>query len=217
MVDKESGYMHSPIHPEGFKFIGFFGAGWLLSRPICRWLSGFFALLTAFTAYFFRDPEREIPTGEGDIVSPADGTIVGIERVEKLPFLEGSAQRVSIFLSVFNVHLNRAPIEGKVAYRQYNPGRFLPANVEKASLDNEQNTIGIADRGFKVLVRQIAGIVARRIVCWANPGDVVARGERFGLIRFGSRTDLFLPLTAKIEAKIGQKVKGGSTVIAKRS
>ncbi len=209
--------MRSPVHPEGFPFIALFGMLSLVSYRLCRWIGSIFALLAGFSAYFFRDPERAIPEGEGLIVSPADGRVVGIETVDRVPFLDGPAQRISIFLSIFDVHLNRAPIEGKVTWRQYNPGRFLPANVPKASLDNEQNSIGIDDGGYKVMVRQIAGIIARRIVCWTDPGQQVARGERFGLIRFGSRTDLFLPLTAKVAVTVGQKVQGGATIIAHRS
>ncbi|RCK77822.1 MAG: Phosphatidylserine decarboxylase [Candidatus Ozemobacter sibiricus] len=209
--------MRSPVHPEGFPFIALFGMLSLVCSRLCRRVAAVFALLAGFSAYFFRDPERAIPSGEGVIVSPADGRVVGIETVDQVPFLDGPAQRISIFLSIFDVHINRAPIEGKVTWRQYNPGRFLPANVPKASLDNEQNSIGIEDGGYKVLVRQIAGIIARRIVCWVDPGQAVARGERFGLIRFGSRTDLFLPLSAKVAVTVGQKVQGGSTIIAHRS
>lgn len=209
--------MRSPIHPEGF----FLGAALSLLACVASrfsrvlgWTAG---LLAAFTLYFFRDPEREIPQGEGLLVSPADGTVVGVDEVEKAPFLDGPAKRVSIFLSIFNVHINRAPIAGKVAYRHYNPGKFLPANCDKCSLDNEQNAIGIEDGGYRVLVRQIAGIIARRILCWVNPGDTVTRGERFGLIRFGSRTELLMPVSAVILVKPGDKVKGGETVIARRS
>lgn len=209
--------MRSPIHPEGFPFIALFGMLSLIFSRLCRWVAAVFALLAGFSAYFFRDPERAIPSGEGVIVSPADGRVVGIETVDQVPFLDGPALRISIFLSIFDVHINRSPIEGKVTWRQYNPGRFLPANVPKASLDNEQNSIGIEDGNYKVLVRQIAGIIARRIVCWVDPGQEVARGERFGLIRFGSRTDLFLPLSAKVAVTVGQKVQGGSTIIARRS
>lgn len=209
--------MRSPIHPEGFRFIALFGVISLVIHRISRWASALFTLLAGFSLFFFRDPERAIPSGEGVIVSPADGRVVGIERVEQVPFLDGPAQRVSIFLSIFDVHMNRAPIEGKVTWRQYNAGRFLPAYAPKASLDNEQNSIGLDDQGYKVMVRQIAGIIARRIVCWTNPGDMVARGDRIGLIRFGSRTDLFLPLSARIAVTVGQKVQGGSTVIAHRS
>ncbi|KAF1079747.1 MAG: Phosphatidylserine decarboxylase [Candidatus Rifleibacterium amylolyticum] len=210
--------MRSPIHREGFFIAGsLLGLG-LISSTISRWLSRLFYLATAFTLYFFRDPEREIPQGDSLIVSPADGKIVGIDSVEHVPFIDGPAKRVSIFLSIFDVHINRAPIKGKVAYRHYTPGEFLPAFEPKASVDNEQNAIGIeGSEGYRVLVKQIAGLIARRILCWKNPGNTVETGERFGLIRFGSRTEIYLPLDARVEVRLGQRVCGGSSVIARRS
>lgn len=209
--------MRCPIHPEGFFFSGALTLLALVTSRCSRFLGTLFGLLAAFTVYFFRDPEREIPQGEGLIVSAADGTVVGVDDVPNAPFIDGPAKRVSIFLSIFNVHINRSPIDGRIAYRHYNPGKFLPANCDKASLDNEQNAIGIDDGGYKVLVRQIAGIIARRILCWVNPGDEVSRGERFGLIRFGSRTEILMPPGAVVVVKVGDKVKGGETVIARRS
>ena len=209
--------MRCPIHREGWFLTGMLVFFALISSRICKYLGGFLALLAAFTAFFFRDPEREIPAGEGLIVSPADGTVLGIDTLENVPFLDGVYQRVSIFLSIFNVHINRAPIAGKIIHRQYNPGKFFPANAPKASTDNEQNTIVIDDKGYIVMVRQIAGIIARRILCWVNPGVSVERGERFGLIRFGSRTEIYVPASAKIEVKVGDKLQGGVTIIARRS
>lgn len=209
--------MHFPVHPEGWAFSGaFLFAAWLFGK-ISKGLGRVFLGLAGFTLYFFRDPEREIPVGEGIIVSPADGTVLSIEQVEHAPFIDGPAQKISIFLSILNVHINRAPIEGQVVWRHYNPGKFFPANMDKASLDNEQNAIGIDDGGYRVMVKQIAGIVARRIICWVDNGSKVARGERFGLIRFGSRTELYLPPTAKIDVRVGQKVQGGATIIGKRA
>jgi len=184
---------------------------------ISRWLGRIFYLATAFTLYFFRDPERLIPEGECLIVSPADGKVVGIDSVEHVPFIDGPAKRVSIFLSVFDVHINRSPIKGKIAYRHYSPGEFLAAFEPKASVKNEQNAVGIEDAdGYRILVKQIAGLIARRILCWKNPGDHVGAGERFGLIRFGSRTEIYMPLDARIEVKLGQRVQGGASVIARR-
>jgi len=209
--------MRCPIHREGFFFTSVLFVVAFIASRISRTLGWFFSFLAAFTMYFFRDPERVIPTGEGLIVSPADGKIIGIDQVDSVPNLNGPAKRVTIFLSIFDVHLNRAPIEGKVIYRQYTPGKFFPANVPKASNDNEKNSIIIEDGNFRVLVRQIAGIIARRILCWSNPGDLLERGERFGLIRFGSRTELFLPLEAQITVQVGQKVRGGETIIGNRS
>ncbi|MFZ2955331.1 MAG: phosphatidylserine decarboxylase family protein [Candidatus Ozemobacteraceae bacterium] len=209
--------MRSPVHPEALPFFLVFSLSGAILGRFCRFLGWSLAGMAAFTLYFFRDPERDIPTGEDVIVSPADGTILGVDQVEHVPFIDGPAKRVTIFLSIFNVHINRSPIDGKVVYRHYHAGKFLPANFDKASTDNEQNSVGIDDNGFRVLVRQIAGIIARRIVCWKEAGDVVSRGERFGLIRFGSRTEIFLPLSTKIEVTPGQKVQGGATIIGHRN
>lgn len=210
--------MRSPIHREGFFIIGSLFSLGIITSALSRWVSRLFYLATAFSLYFFRDPEREIPTGDSLVVSPADGKIVGIDSVEHVPFIDGPAKRVSIFLSIFDVHINRAPIKGKVAYRHYTPGEFLPAFEPKASVDNEQNAIGIeGSEGYRVLVKQIAGIIARRILCWKNPGELVETGERFGIIKFGSRTEIFLPLDARIEVRLGQRVYGGSSIIARRS
>jgi phosphatidylserine decarboxylase len=210
--------MRSPIHREGFLIAGPLFVFAFISSVLSKWLGRLFYLVTAFTLYFFRDPERKIPEGDSLIISPADGKIVGIDSVEHVPFLDGPAKRVSIFLSIFDVHINRVPIKGKIAYRHYAPGKFLPAFEAKASVKNEQNSIGIEDKeGYRILVRQIAGLIARRILCWKNPGDHVEAGERFGLIRFGSRTDIFLPLNARIDVHLGQRVQGGATVIARRA
>lgn len=210
--------MRSPIHREGFFIGGSLFALGLVSSTVSRWLSRIFYFGAAFTLYFFRDPEREIPEGDSLIVAPADGKVVGIDSVQHVPFIDGPAKRVSIFLSIFDVHINRSPIKGKIAYRHYTPGEFLPAFEPKASVDNEQNAVGIeGSEGYRVLVKQIAGIVARRILCWKNPGNTVEAGERFGLIRFGSRTEIYLPLDARIEVRLGQRVSAGSSIIARRS
>jgi phosphatidylserine decarboxylase len=209
--------MSCPIHKEGFKMAGLFlGLGVFFCR-FQKCLSRLFFLAAAFTLYFFRDPEREIPEGGDLILSPADGKVVGIDSVEHVPFIDGPAKRVSIFLSVFDVHINRAPVKGKIAYRHYTPGKFLDARNPKSSVDNERNSLGIecAD-GRRYLVTQIAGLIARRILCWTNPGTEVAAGERFGLIRFGSRTEIFMPIDSKVEVKLGQKVYGGSTIIGRK-
>ncbi len=170
-------------------------------------------LLTIFTTYFFRDPEREIPQGSGILVSPADGKVLGVETVSH-PFVGDSAVKVSIFLNVFDVHVNRIPAAGTVSYVKYNPGKFFAAFEEKASELNEQTEIGLeADTGDKIVFKQIAGLIARRIVCKVKAGDRVAAGERFGMIRFGSRTELFLPKGSQVKVAKGDRVAGGASVI----
>jgi len=170
-------------------------------------------VLTLFVLFFFRDPERLIPEGKGVVVSPADGKVIVIKDIYEPTYLKQDVKQISIFLSVFNVHVNRAPVEGTVELVKYNPGKFHVASVDKASLDNEQTAMVITNGKDKVLVKQIAGLIARRIVCYAKAGDVVKRGERYGLIRFGSRTDIFLPKDAEITVKLGDRVKGARYII----
>jgi phosphatidylserine decarboxylase len=167
-------------------------------------------------AGFFRDPERQAPLGEGLVVSPADGKVVNIAGVEGDPPFLGSATRVSIFLSPLDVHINRTPVEGKIAKITYQRGKFLAAYKEEASQRNEQNALSIVDsKGRTLGVVQIAGVMARRIICRAKPGDQLARGERFGMIMFGSRTDTYLPEGCQVTVTEGQRVKGGETVLAR--
>ena len=172
-------------------------------------------LLTAFVFYFFRDPEREIPSGEGAVISPGDGKIIDIREVDESSFIGGPCRRITIFLSVFNVHVQRAPVSGDVAHREYRPGEFAVAWHPKASEKNEQSSLGLIAGGHRVLVRQIAGLIARRIVTYPEQGGHVERGERIGLIRFGSRVDLFMPLDWSLDCAVGDKVAGGSTVLAR--
>ena len=174
------------------------------------YLSAGALLLSGFVAFFFRDPDREIPAGPGLVVSPGDGRVV---EIRTLP--ESGRTRVSIFLSLFNVHINRAPVAGAVRSVQYQPGRFLPANMERAALENERNDLTIDSELGEVRLSQIAGVVARRIVCWKKPGDPVSVGERIGLIQFGSRLEVVLPPGANPEVVVGSKVKGGSSVLAR--
>ena len=177
--------------------------------------AGLLTLLAAFVFYFFRDPERELPPGEGAVISPGDGKIIDIREVEEPSFIEGACRRVTIFLSVFNVHVQRAPVSGNVAYRDYRPGGYAVAWHPKASEKNEQSSLGFIVRGDRVLVRQIAGLIARRIVTYPEQGEHVERGERIGLIRFGSRVDLFIPLDWTLDCAVGDKVAGGSSVLAR--
>ena len=175
----------------------------------------FFLLLTAFVVWFFRNPERDIPSDENSIVSPADGKVIVIGRVFDDRFLKTDALKISIFMNVFNVHVNRIPTSGKVLGVFYNPGKFFSADKDKASLENEQNALLIeAKNGKKFVVNQIAGLIARRIVCYAKPGDSIEKGRRFGMIRFGSRLDVYLPTDCKIDVIVGDKVKAGSSILA---
>ena len=205
--------MRIPIAKEGYMFIlplaVLTGIFWALSW---FWVTGLFVGLFFFVTWFFRDPERSIPEDPNAIVSPGDGKIVEIIS-EKDPLLDEAYTRVSIFLNVFNVHVNRVPISGKIQATRYNPGKFFNAASHKASLDNEQSAILLTNGHVTILVKQIAGLIARRIVCWAKEGDEYQRGQRFGLIRFGSRVDIFLPEGTGIKVEIGDIVSGGSSII----
>jgi len=204
-----------PIAKEGFVFIGIAGNLIFPAALYLGWSGGaFFGVLTLFCTYFFRDPERVIPKGKGVLVSPADGKIVDISSTEEGRFLKKPAIKVSIFLDIFNVHVNRSPVVGKVLDIVYNKGRFFAANVPKASLENEQNALILeTDSGKKIVCIQIAGLIARRIVCKTKVGETLQRGERFGLIRFGSRVDLYLPIETELRVSKGDKVLGGESVV----
>lgn len=185
---------------------------------VLSWLAALlFVILAVWVAYFFRDPERTGERGDSLVVSPADGRIVMITEVDEPAFLKGRALRVSVFMNVFNVHVNRYPVGGTVRYVQYNAGRFFNAAADKASLENEQSSVGIESGRAQVLVRQIAGLVARRIVTYSKVGDAVTQGDRMGLIRFGSRMDVFVPVGSTVKVAIGQNVEAGVTVLAELS
>jgi phosphatidylserine decarboxylase len=171
-------------------------------------------MLTLFTLFFFRDPPRTPPEGDRLVLSPADGRVIQITSVDEPTFLEGPATRISIFLSIFDVHLQRAPLSGTVGHRSYNPGGFAPAWAEKASDENEQASLGIESDAGRILVRQIAGLVARRVVTDPEEGDTLLRGERIGIIRFGSRVDLFLPPDWEVTCTKGDRAVAGETVLA---
>jgi phosphatidylserine decarboxylase len=175
-----------------------------------RWPLLFFA---GFVVAFFRDPDRISPPGEDLILSPADGTIVRIEDVVEPTYFKGPVKMIAIFMSPLNCHINRFPMTGRVTYRHYNPGTFSMAWRDKASELNEQNSIGIEGPKIKLLVRQIAGFLARRIICKVDVDQVLAAGERFGLIQFGSRVDVFLPADVEIRVKLGDPVKGGLSIL----
>jgi phosphatidylserine decarboxylase len=183
-----------------------------------EWLALGFGLLALAFLGFFRDPERIPPDGEGLILSPADGKIVGIRKVDKEGPSGEVETRVSIFLSPLDVHINRAPVKGSVESVRYQAGKFFAAYREKASQDNERNTLSMVDtRGRRLGVVQIAGVVARRIVCYVRNGDSLEQGQRLGMIMFGSRVDLFLPESSRVEVVEGQRVKGGETIIGRFS
>ena len=172
-------------------------------------------VLALWVAWFFRDPERTGERGTAVVTSPADGRVVMVTDVDEPAFLHGRATRVSIFMNVFNVHVNRYPVGGTVRFVHYNPGKFLNAAAEKSSLENEQMSVGIENGKTRVLVRQIAGLVARRVVTYSREGEQVEQGERMGLIRFGSRVDLFVPTSASVSVQVGQETMAGVTVIAR--
>jgi phosphatidylserine decarboxylase len=204
-----------PVASEGWPFIIplaivtalLFSIGWKNTAVVSL-------LLTLFVLYFFRDPERTVPQDAGAVVSPADGRVIVVKDIFEPTYLKQEVKQISIFLSVFNVHVNRSPISGTVETVKYNPGKFHVASVDKASLDNEQTAMVISDGKHKVLVKQIAGLIARRILCYAVPGDAIRTGERYGLIRFGSRVDIFLPRDADLKVKVGDRVTGARDIIA---
>lgn len=207
-----------PMHPEGYKFVGIFAVITLVLFLIFEPLGWIGVGLTVWCYYFFRDPKRAVPQGAGLIVSPADGVISLIERAvppEELGMGPEALVRVSVFMSVFNCHVNRAPVAGTIGAMAYRPGKFLNASLDKASSDNERNALRIdLPDGRQIAVVQIAGLVARRIMWWVSEGQGVRTGERFGLIRFGSRLDVYLPEGVAPQVALGQTMVAGETVIA---
>ncbi len=207
-----------PMHPEGRKFVAIFAAVTLVLFAIEDVLGWIGVGLTVWCYYFFRDPERVTPDAPGLVISPADGVVSLIEPAvppRELGLPEEALTRVSVFMSVFNCHVNRAPVAGKVEKIAYKPGKFLNASLDKASEDNERNSLVIRMADDRILtVTQIAGLVARRIVSFTQEGAVLDRGERFGLIRFGSRLDIYLPEGVEPSVMIGQTMIAGETVIA---
>ncbi|MCL6285624.1 phosphatidylserine decarboxylase [Ruegeria sp. 2012CJ41-6] len=207
-----------PMHPEGIRFVAIFAAitiGLFFLSEILGWIGVGF---TIWCYYFFRDPERVPPIGEGLIVSPADGVVSLIGAAvppSELGMPDTPLTRVSVFMSVFNCHVNRTPIEGEITAVAYRPGKFFNASLDKASADNERNSLRIRmTNGQDLAVVQIAGLVARRIVCFVNSGDALQTGERFGLIRFGSRLDVYLPDGVDPQVRVGQTMIAGETVLA---
>ncbi len=212
MADRAVGI---PVAKEGIPFIGAavgvtLITGWLGWTIVA--VGG--AILTLFVAWFFRNPYRVVPQGLRLVVAPGDGKVIAIDEEFEPRFIKDRSIRVTIFLNVFDVHINRIPCEGVVEQVQYQPGLFLVASRPDATLRNEQNALMIRTvQGAKVLCVQVAGLIARRIVCWISPGDRAIVGERFGLIRFGSRMDTFLPIGTAVKVTVGDRVKGGETIL----
>lgn len=206
---------NTPIAVEGLPF-----AIPLLILSAVLWYFGLLCsatistILTIFVLWFFRNPERVIPQDPLAVVSPADGKIIVAEEINEEKYLKEKALKISIFMNVFNVHVNRAPYSGRVLDAIYNKGKFISANLDKASMDNEQNAVILETaNGKKIMFVQIAGLIARRIVCYLKPGDSLEKGKRMGLIRFGSRVDVYLPSGSALNVKIGDKVVAGETII----
>ncbi len=211
---------------EGYPFIGaalaLAAVGWV------GWAVGFagvagqvtasvLTVLALFVLWFFRDPERRIPTEEGAVVAPGEGRVIVVEEAQEPTYLRGACRKISIFLSVFDIHVQRAPVAGRVEHRAYKPGTYAVAWLEKASDDNEQASLGMVTPHGKVLVRQIAGLVARRIITYPVEGQDLGRGERIGIIRFGSRVDLYFPLDWEVTCAVGDRAVAGLTVLARQS
>lgn len=206
---------NKPIATEGYPFIALFafvtlafgGLGW-------AFLTFLALLLTIFAIYFFRNPEREIPTGDKLVVAPADGKVIFVGDVDEPRYFQERVTKVSIFMNVFNVHVNRAPCAGKVVEMYYQKGQFLNASLDKAAKCNEQSGILMqTDSGSRIMFVQIAGLVARRIVTYPVVGDLLKRGMRYGLIRFGSRVDIYFPKGSDVTVRLGEKTVGGETIL----
>lgn len=206
---------NQPVAVEGYPFIGLF-AFITLIFALLGWacLTTILLLLTLFSVYFFRNPERVTPTDANGVVSPADGKVIYVGKVQEDRYFKSEAIKVSIFMSVFNVHVNRVPFSGKVVDMFYNKGKFFNASLDKASLQNEQGGILLeTESGKRLLFVQIAGLIARRIVTYAQIGDQLNKGERYGLIRFGSRVDVYFPVDTEVLVKTGDRTVAGETIL----
>lgn len=204
-----------PVESAGYPFI--FAAAFttavlaLLGLTLLALIS---LAVTFFICYFFRDPDRVIPNDADAVVSPADGKVILADTIDNSPFFDGACIKISIFMSVFNVHVNRVPHDGKIKAVRYHPGKFFSANLDKASKHNEHNAVFMdTEQGRQICFVQIAGLIARRIICKVQKGDNVIRGQRFGMICFGSRLDVYLPLDTNIKVKVGDRVKAGTSVL----
>jgi phosphatidylserine decarboxylase len=208
-------YPHPIIAKEGWPFLAGSVAIALLASHFAGGFVSFIAWLAAlFVLQFFRDPGREIPQDPGAVLSPADGRVIKVERAQD-PYGERDALLVSVFMNVFNVHSNRSPVDGKIEKIRYYPGKFFNADLDKASAENERNAIVLkTESGQMVTFVQVAGLIARRILCYVKEGEVLSRGQRYGFIRFGSRVDVYLPLSANVRVSIGDRVSATTTILA---
>jgi phosphatidylserine decarboxylase len=208
-------YPHPIIAREGWPFLAGSVVIALLLSIFVGGIIAFLAWIIAlFVLQFFRDPAREIPQDVGAVLSPADGRIVAVERVND-PYVQREAIKVSVFMNVFNVHSNRSPVDGTVQQVRYFPGKFVNADLDKASTENERNAVWLKTAiGTDITLVQVAGLIARRILCYVKAGDVLMRGQRYGFIRFGSRVDVYLPLDASVKVSIGDKVSATTTILA---
>ena len=205
-----------PVSREGAPFIGFMAFISLIAALLgFNCVTIILVAATFFVLCFFRDPERVSPNNDVAITSPADGKIIAIEKVMDTKFTEGEAMKVSIFMNIFNVHVNRTPISGTIDKVIHTPGKFYAADSKKSAEYNENcGVVLTTSGGKKIAFVQVAGLIARRIVCWLEPGDEVTRGRRFGLIRFGSRVDVYLPMDTPVLVSVGKKVRAGETILA---
>ena len=207
-------YPHPIIAREGWPFLGLALVAALLASQFLGWWSIPFWIIALFVLQFFRDPARVIPQDPNAVLSPADGRIVVVGKAHD-PYANREALKISVFMNVFNVHSNRAPVDGKIEKVDYFPGQFVNADLDKASTENERNALVItAANGETVSCVQVAGLIARRILCYVDAGEVLARGQRYGFIRFGSRVDVYLPLSAQPKVAVGDKVSATETVLA---
>lgn len=204
-----------PIVQDGWIYLALLFLVGVIFYLIFPYLALIPAILFLFTAFFFRNPKRVVPEKEDIVLSPADGTVMSVERVYEDKYIKGEAINVKIFLSIFDVHLNRSPVSGIIQYRSYYPGKFLPAFKSHASEVNERNYLGISTGKYRIMVVQVTGFIARRIRCWVDVNDKLKIGQIFGLIKFGSCTELYLPSETEIFVKKGDKVRGGETIIGR--
>ncbi|MEY3720663.1 MAG: hypothetical protein RL618_1182 [Pseudomonadota bacterium] len=207
-------YPHPLIAREGWPFLGIAVAAALIATQLLGGWSWPFWVIAVFVLQFFRDPPRTIPQDPNAVLSPADGRIVVVEKAHD-PYANREALKISVFMNVFNVHSNRSPVDGRIEKVEYFAGKFVNADLDKASTENERNAVVMtAANGQTITFVQVAGLIARRILCYVNAGDALARGQRYGFIRFGSRVDVYLPLTARPRVTVGEKVSATETILA---